>query len=78
MNEQRSTSRPKRGLRRVEAANYIGVSARKFDDWVLRGVMPEPKRQDGVVVWDVVQLDMHFEALPQESSKTVDDGGRWA
>lgn len=67
--ELRRLTQPRRGLRRDEAAAYIGISATKFDDWVARGVMPKPKRQDGVVLWDVVKLDEAFEALP-------DDGGK--
>ena len=53
-----------RGLRRDDAAAYVGVSVGKFVDWVERGLMPKPKRQDGVVVWDRFQLDQAFDALP--------------
>jgi predicted DNA-binding transcriptional regulator AlpA len=70
--ELRRLGQPRRGLRRHEAAAYIGISATKFDDWVARGVMPKPKRQDGVVLWDVVQLDDAFDALPDDGGK---DGG---
>jgi predicted DNA-binding transcriptional regulator AlpA len=70
MTTERRSARggPRRGLRREEAAAYIGIGATKFDEWVERGIMPKPKRQDGVVVWDLVRLDSAFEALP-------DDGG---
>jgi len=67
--ELRRLSQPRRGLRREEAAAYIGISPTKFDDWVVRQVMPKPKRQDGVVLWDVLKLDEAFDALP-------DDGGK--
>jgi hypothetical protein len=66
--EARRLTQPRRGLRRDEAAAYIGVSPTKFDDWVARRIMPRPKRQDGVVLWDVIKLAEAFEALP-------DDGG---
>lgn len=70
--ELRRLTQPRRGLRREEAAAYIGISATKFDDWVARQVMPKPKRQDGVVLWDVLKLDEAFEALPEEGGTDRD------
>ena len=64
--ELKSMSQPRRGLRRVEAAVYIGVSPTKFDELVKDGRMPRPKRIDTVAVWDVRNLDLAFEALPNE------------
>lgn len=52
-----------RGLRREAAAAYVGVSASKFDQWVAAGVMPQPKRRDGVVIWDRRALDTAFDEL---------------
>ncbi len=65
---------PKRGLSRAEAAGYVGVGVSKFDEMVDDGRMPKPKRVDARKLWDVRQLDMAFEALPD------DDGGgsSWA
>jgi predicted DNA-binding transcriptional regulator AlpA len=54
---------PIRGLRREEAARYVGVSPTKFDQLVADGRMPVPVRIDGCVVWDVRQLDVAFDAL---------------
>lgn len=54
----------RRGLSRVEAADYIGVGETKFDEMVRDGRMPKPKRIDGRKVWDVRALDTSFEALP--------------
>ena len=73
----RSRSQPRRGLRRAEAAAFIGVSPSKFDEWVENGIMPRPKRQDGIVVWDVLALDTAFDALPDEgsSNRRVNDSG---
>ena len=34
--------------------------------------MPKPKRQDGVVLWDVLKLDEAFEALPEDGGKHSD------
>lgn len=52
---------PRRGLRREEAALYIGVSPSKFDSMVEAGEMPKPKRFGGCVVWDVRKLDLAFD-----------------
>ena len=57
-----------RGLRRSSAAAYVGVSATKFDDWVARGLMPQPKRVDGIVVWDRLEIDAAFDDLPGSDS----------
>lgn len=54
----------RRGLNRVEAAGYVGLSATTFDKLVIDGRMPPPKQIDGRKVWDVRALDIAFEALP--------------
>ena len=54
----------RRGLSRVEAADYIGVGASKFDTMVGDGRMPKPKRIDGRRVWDKHALDRSFDLLP--------------
>ena len=56
-----------RGISRVEAAAYVGVSPCKFDDMVGDHRMPAPKRIDGRKVWDVRDLDLAFDALPYEN-----------
>jgi predicted DNA-binding transcriptional regulator AlpA len=75
----RSRTQPRRGLRRTEAAAFIGVSPTKFDEWVGKGIMPKPKRQDGIVVWDMMALDAAFDALPDEGTSVLNanDSG-WA
>ena len=55
---------PRRGLSRVEAAMYIGISAGKFDELVRNGRMPGPRRIDNRKVWDLHELDNAFEDLP--------------
>jgi excisionase family DNA binding protein len=59
-------SLPPRGLAREQAAEYVGVSATKFDELVADGRMPGPKRVDGRVIWDRLKLDIAFAALPDE------------
>lgn len=53
-----------RGLSRVQAAAYVGVSASLFDAMVDDGRMPRPKCINARRVWDRVQLDEAFAALP--------------
>lgn len=69
----RAKTQPRRGLRRVEAATYIGISDTKFDQLVADGRMPQPRRIDTVVVWDQDELDTAFSALPNAAtSPTLD------
>lgn len=58
-----------RGLSRAQAAEYIGVSPTKFDEMVRDGRMPHPKRIDARTVWDRLQLDNAFAALPDEGTE---------
>jgi hypothetical protein len=66
---------PRRGLSRYEAATYIGISASKFNELVGDGRMPGPKRIDGRKLWDVLGLDVAFDALPSENSQL--EGSSW-
>lgn len=54
-----------RGLNRVVAASYIGVSPSKFDHMVADRRMPRPKQVDGRRVWDRLALDIAFESLAE-------------
>lgn len=60
---QRPVVQP-RGLRRTEAAAYLGISPTSFDEGVRDGSFPKPKRFRGCVIWDIRQLDLAFDALP--------------
>jgi len=55
---------PRRGLSRVEAALYVGVSPSLFDEMVKDGRMPKPRRINSRTVWDKRRLDEAFDALP--------------
>jgi predicted DNA-binding transcriptional regulator AlpA len=66
--EVRALTLPRRGLRREEAALYVGVGATKFDDMVADGRMPAGKEIDGCVVWDIRALDIAFDALPDRGA----------
>jgi predicted DNA-binding transcriptional regulator AlpA len=54
-----------RGLSRVLAAVYIGVSPATFDAMVKAGTMPAPRRIGARVVWDRLEVDDAFTALPR-------------
>jgi predicted DNA-binding transcriptional regulator AlpA len=56
---------PRRGLRREDAARYVGISTAKFDECVKDGRMPKPFRIDGCVIWDLRRLDAAFDALSE-------------
>jgi hypothetical protein len=57
-----------RGLSRVQAAAYVGVSPSLFDMMVKDGRMPGPKLINSRTVWDRFALDRAFEALPDRDS----------
>jgi predicted DNA-binding transcriptional regulator AlpA len=59
-------SLPPRGLSRVYAAAYIGVSPSKFDEMVADKRMPRAIRIDGRRVWDRIKIDEAFAALGDE------------
>ena len=61
------TSLAPRGLCRVQAAQYVGVSPGTFDRLVIEGMMPAPKRIAARKVWDRMALDVAFLALPDEA-----------
>ena len=61
-----------RGLSRVQAAAYIGVSPSLFDEMVKDGRMPKPMRINARTVWDRVKLDEAFAAL-SDHAKDGDD-----
>jgi predicted DNA-binding transcriptional regulator AlpA len=60
-----------RGLSRVEAAAYIGVSPTTFDRLIADKLMPGPIRIYGRTVWDIRKLDAAFSAL--DKSDEIDD-----
>lgn len=66
-NRQSSIVIEPRGLSRIRAAEYLGISPSLFDDMVRDGRMPRPKRINSRTVWDRRQLDHAFEALPDSS-----------
>ncbi|WP_256807860.1 hypothetical protein [Bradyrhizobium sp. Bra64] len=62
-----------RGLNRVQAATYVGVSHAIWDRMVAAGDMPPPKRVYGRTIWDRLAVDKAFELLEGGNAST-DDG----
>lgn len=54
---------PRRGLNRVEAARYVGISTSTFDKLVHEGQMPQPFRIGSRTIWDLRKLDAAFDVL---------------
>jgi hypothetical protein len=52
-----------RGLRRVDAARYLGISPSHFDTQRKAGVIPEPRAMLGVLLWDRRDLDRLFDGV---------------
>jgi hypothetical protein len=61
-------SLPPLGLRREEAAAYIGVSPSLFDAMVGDGRMPKAKTINARKVWDRRSIELAFSALPGEEN----------
>lgn len=55
-----------RGLNRVEAARYVGVSPGTFDKLVADGQMPNPKRVRSRLIFDKWEIDLAMSALGDE------------
>jgi len=62
----------RRGLSRVEAALYLGISPSKFDELRKDGCVGPAHIIGGRKVWDTRDLDETFDASPLE-----DDHGDW-
>ena len=58
--QQRAQTQPRRGLRRDEAATYLGLSPSMFDLMVADGRLPKPIKFGTASVWDMRRLDQAF------------------
>lgn len=67
-----------RGLNRMDAASYVGVSATHFDTMVREGRMPQPKVAGSRVLWDRTKLDAYFAALPDRNGDPEASEDTWA
>ena len=64
MSERAVIDRATRGLRREQAAHYIGVKPDLFDALVREGEMPQPITWPGhrMKVWDKAAIDALFDS----------------
>ena len=63
----REASTPRRGLTRLELAVFVGVSINRFDELVRQGRMPPPRVIGTEQIWDRLELDVYFDALPHNA-----------
>lgn len=66
----------RRGLSEAEAAVYIGIGATKFREMVEAGQMPRPRKIGDRRVWDVIEIDAAFAALPVDGPASRIGGPR--
>jgi hypothetical protein len=64
---------PRRGLSRVEAAIYLGISPSKFDELRRVGRIGPAKILDGRKLYAIEMLDEFFDTLPDESRGSAED-----
>jgi hypothetical protein len=69
---------PPRGLSRVQAAAYLGVSPTLFDRGVKDGKLPRPFRFYGRTLWDRQKLDTAIAALDIADDPEADPCARLA
>ena len=71
LSEARPT--PRRGLSRIEAAMYLGISPSKFDELRKANRIAPPKILDGRLIFTIERLDEFLDALPYENQTDNDD-----
>ncbi len=64
---------PRRGLSRVEAAAYLGISPSKFDELRKTGRIGPAKILDGRKLYAMEMLDEFFNELPEENHEAAGD-----
>lgn len=65
-----------RGLRREDAARYIGISPTLFDRKRKEGAIPPPRDMFGVMIWDRQDLDSLF-ARPSYTAVNDNNSNYW-
>jgi predicted DNA-binding transcriptional regulator AlpA len=68
---------PRRWLNRIEAAIYTTLSPSKFDELVRTSRLPSPRRIDGRLIWDVLELDLSIEAYPRDDRREKAASDEW-
>ncbi|UPT93020.1 hypothetical protein J4G48_0026770 [Bradyrhizobium barranii subsp. apii] len=65
-----------RGLRRADAARYLGISPSHFDTQRALGAIPAPKPLFGVMLYDRHDLDAIFDGKPVAAAAN-DNANPW-
>jgi hypothetical protein len=63
----------RRGLSRLEAATYLGISPSKFDELRKAHRIAPPKVLDGRLIFTVEKLDEFLDSLPDENQTSSVD-----
>jgi len=63
----------RRGLSRLEAATYLGISPSKFDELRKANRIEPPKVLGGRLIFKVESLDAFLDSLPDENQTSDDD-----
>jgi hypothetical protein len=63
----------RRGLSRIEAATYLGISPSKFDELRKANRIAPAKVLDGRLIFTTERLDEFLDALPDENQTGNDD-----
>jgi hypothetical protein len=63
----------RRGLSRLEAATYLGISPSKFDELRKAHRIAPPKVLDGCLIFTVEKLDEFLDSLPDENQTSSVD-----
>jgi hypothetical protein len=63
-----------RGLRRAEAARYLGISPSHFDKQRAAGAIPAPRQMLGVELYDRLELDSLFDG---KAPAVANDNNPW-
>jgi hypothetical protein len=66
-----------RGLRRANAARYLGISLSHFDSQRRAGAIPAPRQMLGVELYDRAELDALFLESADLIVSTTDDTSYW-
>lgn len=68
----------RRGLDENEAAVYLSFSPSFFRRLVDEGLMPKPRVAKGRLVWDRLEIDVAFDALPRQGGDEGSEDDTWA
>lgn len=66
-----------RGLRRVAAAAYLGISPSHFDKQRALGEIPAPRRMLGLELYDRADLDLLFDGKATPVAANDNSAGAW-